>query len=49
MNVLLPPALYKNAEYIMEYNEPDSTSDHKDYIVRIQSIKGKTDQHPEML
>ena len=47
MNVLLP-VLYKNAEYIVEYNEPDSTPDHKDYIVRIESIKSKVDQRAEM-
>jgi hypothetical protein len=47
MNVLLP-FLYKNAEYIVEYNEPDSTADLKDYIVRIESIKGKSDQHAEI-
>jgi hypothetical protein len=44
MNVLLP-ALYKNAEYIIEYNEPNSTPDHKDYIFCIQSIKSQTDQN----
>jgi hypothetical protein len=47
MNVLLP-VLYKNAEYIVEYNEPDSTPDHKDYIVRIESIKGNSDQYAEI-
>jgi len=47
MNVLLP-VLYKNVEYIVEYNEPDSTPDPKDYIVRIESVKGKSDQHAEM-
>jgi hypothetical protein len=47
MNVLLP-VLYKNTEYIVEYNEPDSTPDPKDYIVRIESIKGKSDPHAEI-
>jgi hypothetical protein len=47
MNVVLP-VLYKNTEYIVEYNEPDSTPVPKDYIVRIESIKSKSDQHVEM-
>ena len=47
MNVLLP-VIYKNATYIVEYNEPDSTPEPKDYIVRIQSIKGETDQPAEI-
>jgi hypothetical protein len=42
MNVLVPVS-YKNAEYIIEYNEPDSTPDPKDYVVRIESVKGNAD------
>ncbi len=40
MNIVLP-MLYKNLEYLIEYNEPDSTPDPKDYTVRIVSIKDK--------
>lgn len=47
MNVLLP-FLYKNSEYIVEYNEPDSTAELNNYIVRIESIKGTSDQHAEI-
>jgi hypothetical protein len=47
MNVLLP-VLYKNVEYTVEYNEPDSTPDPKDYIVRIESIKGNSDLPSEL-
>ena len=47
MNVLLP-FWYKNAAYTVEYNEPDSTSGLKDYIVRIVSIKGESDQYAEI-
>ena len=47
MNVLIP-MLYKNVEYIVEYNEPDSTPHLIDYIVRIESIKSKSDQHAEI-
>jgi hypothetical protein len=47
MNVILPFS-YKNIEYIVEYNEPDSTPEPKDYIVRIESIKSNADQNVEM-
>lgn len=47
MNVLVP-VLYKNAEYTVEYNEPDSTPNPKDYIVRIESIKGNSDLPAEL-
>jgi hypothetical protein len=47
MNVILSVS-YKSAEYIVEYNEPDSTPEPKDYIVRIESIKSKSDQNVEM-
>jgi hypothetical protein len=47
MNVLLP-VLYKKSEYIVEYNEPDSTPDPKDYIVRMVSIKGNSDLPAEL-
>jgi hypothetical protein len=47
MNVLLP-LLYKNTAYIVEYNEPDSTPDPKDYVVRIVSVKSKSDLLAEM-
>jgi hypothetical protein len=47
MNVLLP-GLYKNAEFIVEYNEPDSTPEPKDYIVRIVSVKGQSELPGEL-
>jgi hypothetical protein len=47
MNVILP-VLYKNTEYLVEYNEPDSIPDLKDYIVRIVSIKDKGYRSVEM-
>ena len=47
MNILLP-VHYKSAECVVEYNEPDSTPDHKDYIVRIVSIKSEEDPPAEM-
>jgi hypothetical protein len=40
MNIVLP-MWYKNLEYLIEYNEPDSTPDPKDYTVRIVSINDK--------
>jgi len=47
MNVLLP-VLYKNIEYEVEYNEPDSIPDPEDYIVRIVSIKGQSEPPGEL-
>ncbi len=47
MNVLLP-VLYKNTEYEVEYNEPDSIQDVKNYIVRIVSVKGQSDPPGEL-
>jgi hypothetical protein len=47
MNVLLP-VFYKNAEYTVEYNEPDSTPEPKNYIVRIESVKSRADGLAEM-
>jgi hypothetical protein len=47
MNVILPLS-YKSVEYSVEYNEPDSTPEPKDYIVRIVSIKSDSDQNAEM-
>ncbi|HMC87176.1 MAG TPA: hypothetical protein VKI61_16745 [Chitinophagaceae bacterium] len=47
MNVILPVP-YKNTEYLVEYNEPDSTPDSKDYTVRIVSIKDKVYKSVEM-
>jgi hypothetical protein len=47
MNVLLP-VLYKNVEYEVEYNEPDSIHDAKSYIVRIVSVKGRSDLPDEL-
>ena len=40
MNIVLPMH-YNNMEYLVEYNEPDSTPDPKDYTVRIVSINNK--------
>ncbi len=47
MNVLLP-FLYKNIEYEVEYNEPDSIHDAKDYTVRIVSVRGQSDPPGEL-
>jgi ferric iron reductase protein FhuF len=47
MNVILPVS-YKSTEYVIEYNEPDSTPEPKDYIVRIESIKCKSEENIEM-
>ena len=47
MNVLLP-VLYKNNEYEVEYNEPDSIHGSKEYIVRIVSVKGPSDLPGEL-
>ena len=47
MNVLLQ-VLYKNTEYNVEYNEPDSIQDSKNYIVRIVSVKGQSDPPGEL-
>jgi hypothetical protein len=47
MNVILPVP-YKNAEYSVEYNEPDSTPEPKDYVVRIVSIKSEAELPVEM-
>ena len=47
MNVLLPVS-YKNTGYEVEYNEPDTIRDAKNYIVRIVSIKGQSDLPGEL-
>lgn len=47
MNVLLP-VLYKNIEYEVECNEPDSIHDSDNYIVRIVSVKGQSDPPGEL-
>jgi hypothetical protein len=47
MNIVLP-VHYKNTEYLVEYNEPDSTHNLKDYVVRIVSIKNKIYKSVEM-
>ncbi len=47
MNVALP-VRYKNTEYLVEFNEPDSTPDLKDYLVRVVSIKNKGIENFEM-
>ena len=47
MNVLLP-VWYKNIEYEVEYNEPDSIHDSDNYIVRIVSVKGPSDPPGEL-
>ncbi len=47
MNVLLP-VLYKNIEYEVEYNEPDSIHDSDNYIVRIVSVKGQSEPPGEL-
>ena len=38
MNIILP-LHFKSSDYLIEYNEPDSTPDQKNYTVRIESIK----------
>ena len=47
MNVLLQ-ARYKNAEYSVEYNEPDAIAGQKYYIVRIVSVKGQSELPAEL-
>ncbi len=47
MNVLIP-LLYKNNRYEVEFNEPDSIRDAKNYIVRIVSVKGQSDLPVEL-
>jgi hypothetical protein len=47
MNVILPVP-NKNAVYNVEYNEPDSTPDPKDYVVRIVSVKSEAELPAEM-
>jgi hypothetical protein len=47
MNIVLP-VHYRNTEYLVEYNEPDSTHNLKDYIVRIVSIRDKRYRTVEM-
>ena len=40
MNIVLPMR-YKDTKYLIEYNEPDSTPEPKDYTVRIVSVNDK--------
>jgi hypothetical protein len=47
MNVILP-VIYKMANYIVEFNEPDSTPEPKDYLVRIESVKGNSESAEQM-
>ena len=47
MNVLVP-VLYKDAEYLVEYNEPDVIAGMKEYTVRIVSIKDGSFGNAEM-
>jgi hypothetical protein len=47
MNIILP-IHFRSADYQIEYNEPDSTRDRKNYLVRIESIKCNSDPDAEM-
>jgi hypothetical protein len=47
MNVIVP-VLYKNTEYLVEYNEPDVIAGMKEYTVRIVSIKDRSFGNAEM-
>ena len=47
MNIILP-IHFRSADYQIEYNEPDSTPDRKNYVVRIESIKCVGEPDAEM-
>jgi ferric iron reductase protein FhuF len=47
MNVIVP-VLYKNSEYLVEYNEPDVIAGMKEYTVRIVSINDRSHGTAEM-
>jgi hypothetical protein len=47
MNVIVP-VLYKNTEYLVEYNEPDVIAGMKEYTVRIVSVKDRSNGTTEM-
>ncbi len=47
MNIILDVS-YLNIVYKVEYNEPDSTPDPKDYVVRIEAIKSSSEINENM-
>jgi hypothetical protein len=47
MNIILP-IHFRNTDYQVEFNEPDSIPDRKKYIVRIESVRSAGEPDAEM-